>query len=279
MKEKDKYLVSVDLDATFLNSESQISSTSKRFVRKFVKQGNHFLINTGRPHQSAVNFLKNLGIHEPVISSNGSSIVYYNKDYTQIEKAITFSIPCELVKKFIKETKSFLNGMCVNTLYNVYSFDFNKVPFWVVHTSSLVSKVEGDIEKNLQNDVLSIEAYVKDEYHKEFKNIFQKEEYQTAFSCIEWGCWDNVHSYEIHAHNASKGKALLYMEKEFGISHENTFGFGDQLNDLPLLESAFYGVSMLNAREEVKSKTKYQTKKDNDHDGVIDFVKEIINLK
>ena len=273
---KNKYLVTTDLDETLLDSNSRILDESISFIQSFINDGNHFLINTGRPHQSAINFLKMMGVHEPMICSNGSAIVTYSDDYTTIKDYILFAIEHDLMKSFLKEIKPFVYGLVLNTIKNVYSYDFSKVPCWVVHESDIVKKVCGDVEEIFQGDVLSVECYIPNEHLEEFKKIFSKEKYTSSFFTIFWGCYDNINSFEIHARSATKGKALLYMEKYYDIPHENTFAFGDSLNDLPMLQDAHYGVAMINAREDVIAQTSYITKKDNNHNAVISFVQDII---
>ncbi|MDD7381738.1 MAG: HAD-IIB family hydrolase, partial [Bacillales bacterium] len=244
---KNKYLVTTDLDETLLDSNSRILDESISFIQSFINDGNHFLINTGRPHQSAINFLKMMGVHEPMICSNGSAIVTYSDDYTTIKDYILFAIEHDLMKSFLKEIKPFVYGLVLNTIKNVYSYDFSKVPCWVVHESDLVKKVCGEVEEIFQGDVLSVECYISNEHLEEFKKIFSKEKYTSSFFTIFWGCYDSINSFEIHARSATKGKALLYMEKYYDIPHENTFAFGDSLNDLPMLQDAHYGVAMINA--------------------------------
>ena len=80
----EKYLISVDLDDTLLTSEKQITQESIEYIRHLVSLGHHFVINTGRPFQGALRFLKTLEIHEPMIVNNGSAIVYFDDNYENI---------------------------------------------------------------------------------------------------------------------------------------------------------------------------------------------------
>ena len=41
-----------------------------------------------------------------------------------------------------------------------------------------------------------------------------------------------------------------------------------------MIEMAHYGVAMINAVDELKQAAKYQTKKDNNHNGVVHFIKK-----
>ena len=80
----EKYLISVDLDDTLLTSEKLITKETIEYVQELVKKGHHFIINTGRPFQGAIQFLKMLGIHEPMIVNNGGAIVYFDDNYEKV---------------------------------------------------------------------------------------------------------------------------------------------------------------------------------------------------
>ena len=69
---------------------------------------------------------------------------------------------------------------------------------------------------------------------------------------------------------------MIYLANKFNIPLKNTISFGDQLNDLPMIECANYGVAMINSRVEVKEKAKYISEFDFNHDGVINFIQKII---
>lgn len=80
----DKYLISVDLDDTLLTSEKIITQRSREYIRKITNEGHRFIINTGRPFQGAVRYLKALGICEPMVVNNGGAIVYFDETYSEI---------------------------------------------------------------------------------------------------------------------------------------------------------------------------------------------------
>lgn len=271
----EKYLVCIDLDSTFLKDDKSISDYSKEYIKKFVNEGNYLIINTGRPHQGAIQFLKELDIHQPMIVSNGSAIVEYDQNYENVISHITFTMDQKNVKKFYKKTKKYIKTCAISCLFDFYSTDISSCPFFIIHPSEQVKFHEGDIDKILNQNPLRTEYFVKSEYVNKFEKILNKRRFKKVFDYINWGTWDNIASFEIFPKNGTKGFAMEYLSKKLGISYKNTFAFGDQLNDLSMIEYAHDGVAMLNARDEVKTKANHITKKDNNQDGVVSYLEEL----
>lgn len=271
----ERYLICIDLDATFLNNERLISSYSIEYVKKLVSKGHYFIINTGRPHQGAVQYLKMLGIHQPMIVNNGSAIVEYDDNYEKVISYQLFELDINIVKKFNSEVKQYLNTAAITSIFDFYSYDLSKCPFFVIHPSDLITFHEGDVPSILNTTPIRTEYYVKGENVDAFQAILNKEEYQKEFDYIAWGGWDNIYSFEISSKTANKGKAMEFLAKKLGIHPENTIAFGDQLNDISMIEYAHDGVAIFNAREEVKQIANHITEKDNDNDGVVLYLEKL----
>lgn len=270
----DKYLICIDLDATFLKDDKSISEYSKNYVKKIVEAGHYFIINTGRPHQGAVQFLKELNIHQPMIVNNGSAIVEYDDNYEKVISYTLFDMDIEIVKDFNNEIKNFLNTAAITSIFDFYSYDLSKCPFFIIHPSDLITFHEGDVPSLLNTKPIRTEYYVKEEYVDQFKQILSKDKYQKEFDYIAWGNWDGISSFEISSKLANKGKTMEFLAKKLGIKQINTFAFGDQLNDISMLEYANDGVAISNAREEVKQIANHITEKDNDNDGVVLYLEK-----
>ena len=271
----EKFLISVDLDDTLLTQEKTITDESVAYIQELERKGHHFIINTGRPHQGAVEYLKRLNIHEPMIVNNGGAIVYYDESYDKVIDYFTFEMDMKTVISFNEKVKHMLHTGTVSSVFKFYTYDLSKTPFWVIHKSKDVEIVEGDISKTLSSKPHMSEYYVKKEFEKEFEEVLSQEEFKD-FHVTKWGLFDDVISYEISSSSTDKGKAMEFLSKKFNIPLENTISFGDQLNDLPMIEKAHYGVAMINARNEVKEKAKYISEFDFNNNGVISFVKKVI---
>ena len=73
----------------------------------------------------------------------------------------------------------------------------------------------------------------------------------------------------------SKGKAVEILQESLEISPKETMVFGDQLNDMEMMERAYYSFAVGNAREEIKKAARYQTDT-NVNDGVLKILKLLL---
>ena len=69
--------------------------------------------------------------------------------------------------------------------------------------------------------------------------------------------WKN--NLEIMKEGSSKGEAVKYLSHLLGIDREDIITFGDNYNDLSMIEYAGTGVAMGNAEEDVKKVASYVT--------------------
>ena len=84
-------------------------------------------------------------------------------------------------------------------------------------------------------------------------------------------CLVNPHgphpSADVTVVGADKGDAVRGVAAALGVAIEDTFAFGDGINDLSMIQAAGHGVAMGNAVDEVKAAAEYVTT-DIDEDGV-----------
>lgn len=270
----DNYLIAVDLDDTLLTAEKSITPKTKAYIRKKAEEGHRFIINTGRPFQGAVRYLKMLEIHEPMIVNNGGAVVYFDETYSEIVGYHLFPMEIDTVVSFHREVRPFLINATVTSLFDFYTYDLKKTPFWVLHESEKVAFREGNIAEMLNTPPIVSEYYVRERDQAAFEKILKKETYRD-FRITRWGTFDGIASYEISAKNANKGEAMKYLAETLGIPLNHTIAFGDQLNDLPMLNAAGIGVAMCNAGEKVRSQCRYVTDEDFNHDGVVGFLEKL----
>lgn len=60
------------------------------------------------------------------------------------------------------------------------------------------------------------------------------------------------------ASGVCKGQAIRVLQESLDIRPEETMAFGDQLNDMEMLERSYYSFAVANAREEVRKAARFQ---------------------
>ena len=77
---------------------------------------------------------------------------------------------------------------------------------------------------------------------------------------------------EILPPNCGKGEAITWLANHIGLDPATTMAFGDSMNDESIIRLCGYGVAMKNGLEEIKKAADFVTEKDNNNDGIADFL-------
>lgn len=72
---------------------------------------------------------------------------------------------------------------------------------------------------------------------------------------------------DVYCKGFTKGTACEYLYKKLGIEYENTYAFGDGINDVEMLQLVQHGIAMGNAIDELK-KVASEITDTVDHDGI-----------
>ena len=87
-------------------------------------------------------------------------------------------------------------------------------------------------------------------------------------------CRSHANFLEVMHKSATKGNAVRFLEDYFHVKMEECVAFGDNFNDLDMLESVGLGVAMANAPDEIKQAANRVTASHND-DGIALILNEI----
>ena len=125
-----------------------------------------------------------------------------------------------------------------------------------------LTKIEDDILKVTICDFAGSENN-SNKYYDDFRD-----KAQIAVSGEIW--------LDITAKGINKGVAIEEVQDLLNIKHEETMVFGDYLNDLEMMSSAYHSYAMENAHDDLKKVARFRAKS-NDESGVVHAIKEILN--
>ena len=261
-------LIATDLDGTLLNDNTKITDYNKTILKKLMDNGIEIVIATGRPISSMDFYYKELQNNSESIVFNGAMVV--NKSFNCI-----FSSPLEnsIVSNIINLYKEkYVNDTSLN-IYSIKEYIVAKDNFkFQTHTEKIdiKNKVIGleNFNNNMEVQKMIIlgENNILIDIKKDIDNLFTV---HTSFS--------DPHYLEILSANSNKANALKWLCHKKGIDRENVIAFGDNYNDIEMIEFAGIGVAMGNAEDILKQRADYLADTNNDN-GVGIFLKDFFNL-
>lgn len=245
-KNLNNYGLLVDLDGTIIQNNEFISMKVKKSIKKL---SSHIPVSivTGRGPQDVLKFSKQLDLYGPQYCENGASVVDAISKKILDVSLISDEISSGIIKGFMDSGMEYL-----------------------VVSNGITYINPDNILKNVSSLVLSSKRQVElKKFVKKFNDIIC--EYHLEFSTDENG------NKFINIHNNSLGKAKAYyhFKKFYKLSSDNIFFIGDGLNDLSIILKCKNSISMGNAEDEIKSKSRFITDSVYE-DGVSSAIKNII---
>ncbi len=270
MKKKEKIFF-FDLDGTLLNSKKQINPQTKQALKEFTDKGNHFCISTGRSLLSAKDVYKSLDLNYKgsyLIGFNGSQIY----DVDNKKTIYKIGVPKEIIMDIWNMADNM--GIHIHTYnenYIISTKDDEETKFYQKQVNNPVKFVSKEevLEQMSENEPAKLIAIDLNDHSKlEKLRIEIEKKYNDKLTVL----FSTPYYLEIFNINSGKGNAVIKLCHILNIPIENSLAAGDQENDISMLKAAGTGIAMINGTEEVKKIADVITKKDNDNDGLVEFI-------
>ena len=263
-------MIVLDLAGTLLNGERKISQRSRTYLKKLKEKGYIIVIATGRIYESINYVINGFDCVNYVITDTGASCYDTIDGHTIFNNAIEL----ETAKKFEKyynEDCIFIDICDKNTIYkysdfdeDYYFIDTTKDWNYIFNNCKEISHISIDMRTNEQ--VMELYDRLKNDIRELDINIMQD-----SFGERKW--------IETIKKGCSKYKAIEELSKLLKINNDEIMAFGDGLNDIDMIKNCGIGVALSNALPIVKENANFVTTYDHDHDGVIEFLKEYLDVE
>lgn len=259
-------LIASDMDGTLLNDKDEIHEEFYQVFQELKKQNIIFAAASGRQYYNLAKRFEKIKDDMMFIAENGTFVVYKGEEL--LLNALDKETAIELIKigRDIKESYVVLCGKKSAYIESKDERLIKEVEKYYEEYKIVndLTKVEDDILKVTICDFIGSEenSYT---YYNDYK-----EKLQVSVSGQIW--------LDITDKGVNKGLAINKLQELLNIKHEETMVFGDYLNDLEMMESAYHSYAMENAHEDLKKVSRFITHKNNDEDGVMHQIKEVIGL-
>lgn len=234
-----------DIDGTLVDTCKNIPSMSqgvKEELKRLQALGHKIFISSGRPKPMVDQQFLDLGFDGYILMNGGyieiegQSIYEDRIDYHLISKTIELleKLGCEYM---IETAQHVYLDKRFNGLYNFFDH-FRKADHFIREFDrEAVLKKAIKVEMNVLNkDKERIEASIK----KNFGYTIEFDQHGT----------DN--SFEVYSSTISKATGIEKVLAYFGLNQEDSYAFGDGMNDIEMLKYCGVGVAMGNAVQELK---------------------------
>lgn len=265
-------LIASDLDGTLLTDHKELSSKTMEALDKAAEQGIYFVPATGRSFYSVPDMIREYPGVEYIITANGGAIY----SVSQKKRIYQCLLKEESVKAAInirKRENMVMEAVIDGVPYAEEEYVRDPIRYLATEYGAKYIKATRKPVKNIfefaekhAREIDSISFVCSIEDKKRLYGLLDKEIpdiYVTS---------SVPNLIEIGHKDAGKGKTLLWLLNELGVSTEEAMAFGDADNDISMLTAVKYGIAMANGTENCK-KTAYFVTDTNENDGV---AKEIL---
>ncbi len=253
-----------DIDGTLVDSEAGYmmpSKVSMDAIRQAQQNGYLCFIASGRNYGGMRQF-EELGF-DGFVYSDGAGILCKN--------GISYStpIPQKVLKKYLAEVKEYKAEIILATKDKLFASPRQYKDLF--KSAESVARRQKCAPKEIMQDwnIYHIEEYNGEDVMESdisFESLQQEQnwldhldpELEYISTSASYGRGGNT-AGEVTYHKVTKGNGCKKVVELFRGDMQNTYAFGDSMNDASMLEICQYGIAMGNAVEELKQKANYIT--------------------
>jgi Cof subfamily protein (haloacid dehalogenase superfamily) len=246
-------VIALDLDGTLLDRQKRILPESLAVLAEARAQGVKVIVVTGRHHVAIHPFYQALQLDTPAICCNGTYLYDYHA-----RKVIT-SDPMDKIKA--KKVVDLLEHHGIHgllyiddaMLYQHLNGHVSRSIVWgeALPQGQRPNIVKVDSLRDAADQANSVWKFATSHEDLNALRAFAKQVEDDLGLACEWSWHDQV---DVAKQGNSKGRRLQEWVESQGMSMADVIAFGDNYNDLSMLENVGLGVAMGNADDAIKQR-------------------------
>lgn len=274
---KNYKLIVTDMDGTVLGEDHRMTDGNKKALKEAEKNGVKVVFATGRFHDSAkehIDFLENI---MPIISSNGSIIKHPITNEVLYSNFIDKEVSIEIVEILEKHNVKY-QAYTDEIILQKYETEDEMRMMKEFIEKTFSDKTEISFKKDLREDIRNSNVLKFNIMEIDKPDLIDKVrvDLELVKNIEVTSSWkDNL---EVMSEGSHKGNAVEYLCELLDIDREHIIAFGDNYNDLSMIEFAGTGVAMGNAEDDVKKIANHITDS-NGNDGVAKAIYDLVLQK
>lgn len=266
-------LIGIDLDHTTLNEAGMVSKYTRETLQSAQAAGHIISIITGRPPRLTNAIYQDLGLNSPMINFNGALGMIPDQNWKdayshQVQRNIVFDLLEQASDLGVDLVVAEQNQQAWSHQFGTQKLNQKFFPQDNDMKAQLnVHNLTTDVNAILLHAIddtqqVQIQEWVQARYGKDLVNV------------KIWG--GDAPVLEVAPAGVAKDTGLQVLQKSFGIAIEDVYAFGDEMNDLEMIDYAGHGVVMQNGNPELKKIANDVTPYTNEQDGLARYLKTIL---
>ena len=270
-------MICIDIDGTLIRPDLTISERVAQAIGKAKEKGLIIALSTGRMHKSALMYSDELGLTDPIVSSNGAYVserdgsrIYYEENLSGEDML--------LIQDVLDRNDTKINWYNHGTMY------ISEYRDYVGRYEALAKTLPENRRIHIKylNEEFTLKHLIEETGNAIQKGIvFPKAE---RISTIRDQISENqrikvvssgIDNLEFTSYLADKGLGVLSLAKAKGIHPDEIIAIGDSENDLSMLKVVGMPVAMGNAMQSVLDVAEYVTDT-NVNDGVAKMIEKLV---
>ena len=254
--------IATDMDGTLLNSNNEIHADFYPMFQSLKEKDIIFAAASGRQYYNLLERFKDIKDDMMFIAENGTFVVYKGKEL------IVNSLEKNIAKELIEIGRTIPNSyviLCGKNSAYIESHDKRLIKQTAKYYERY--KIVEDLT-SIDDDILKVTICDFNGSENNSNNYFDeyRDKVQITVSGEIW--------LDIVAKGINKGVAINEIQNLLNIDYKETMVFGDYLNDLEMMSSAYHSYAMANAHDTLKKAARFIAKS-NDENGVIQAIKSV----
>lgn len=241
-------LINCDIDGTLIkNYGYAVEPKVIELIKKFKDKGVYFFAASGRQFPSLKYIFQEIQEDIGYIAENGALISYENKIIFKSKMDDDLIKP--LYEKIASDDSLEL-FLCGETATYMIPKDkeFCKKVLNKTDNHTIIIQSPSEIKEDILKVSLCRRIGLTDEFIKDFSEGLEGNFKQA----VSGNMWYDFMNLGVH-----KGSAIKQVQSLLNITPEQTVAFGDNFNDLEMLQDAKFSYAMVNAHDDVKKVAKY----------------------
>ncbi|MDR5736909.1 MULTISPECIES: Cof-type HAD-IIB family hydrolase [unclassified Caballeronia] len=236
-------VIATDLDGTLLNSDHQLDPFTAQTLRTLASRGVPVIIATGRHYRDVAGIRDLLGVDAYLITSNGAR-VHAPGD----ENIYSRDLAPAFVRRLVQPDVVGEHGRVIVNLFadDAWLIDRHAPELLVFHQDSGFKYEVMNLREHDGENIAKV-LYIGEPADLAYTAANLKREFGDSLY-VTYSLPDCL---EVMTSDVSKGRALRYVLERLDIDPAQCVAFGDNMNDIDLLETAGHPFMMNNANPDL----------------------------